>query len=312
MPLAGPFARTARPRHYLTCRPTHFTVEYAINPWMDPSRPTDSRLAARQWEHLCALLTALGHRVDRVEAVPGLPDMVFAANAATVIDGRVLVAAFRHPERAPEADAFDAWFRAHGYREVRRARCVNEGEGDHLVAGGLILAANGFRTEPASHDETARYFGLPVLELTLVDPRFYHLDTALAVLDEQQIMYYPPAFSRHSRERLRSLFPDAIEADESDAVALGLNAVSDGRHVILPAAATALADQLAAHGYQPIGVDLGELLKGGGGPKCCILELRDTAVAPAATAAAHGATVRTGVRAHHRSAEGRPPGSALG
>jgi N-dimethylarginine dimethylaminohydrolase len=291
MSLAGPSVRTARPRHYLMCRPTHFTVEYAINPWMDPSLPTDAGLASRQWERLYGLVTALGHRVDQVEAVPGLPDMVFAANAATVIDGRVLVAAFRHPERAPESDAFDAWFRARSYREVRRARSVNEGEGDHLVAGGYILAANGFRTERASHHETARYFGRPVVELSLVDPRFYHLDTALAVLDERQIMYYPPAFSQQSRERLRSLFPGAIEADESDAVALGLNAVSDGRHVVLPAAATALADQLAAHGYQPIGVDLSELLKGGGGPKCCILELRDTAAAPApavATAAAAG------------------------
>ncbi|QMU73811.1 amidinotransferase [Streptacidiphilus sp. P02-A3a] len=295
------------------CRPTHFAVEYAINPWMDPRLPTDSRLAARQWERLCGLLTGLGHRVDRVEAVPGLPDMVFAANAATVIDGRVLVAAFRHPERAPEAAAFGAWFRAHGYREVSTARAVNEGEGDHLLAGGRILAANGFRTSRASHDETARYFGRPVVELTLVDPRFYHLDTALAVLDDQQVMYYPPAFSQRSREQLRALFPDAIEAEERDAVALGLNAVSDGRHVVLPAAATALADRLAARGYQPIGVDLSELLKGGGGPKCCILELRAAAAAAAApVAAGRGHGVPTGARAHHRTADGRPPGGALG
>jgi N-dimethylarginine dimethylaminohydrolase len=285
-------------------------VEYAINPWMDPSTPTDAGLATRQWERLCALLTSLGHHVEQVDAVPGLPDMVFAANAATVIDGRALIAAFRHPQRAPEADAFETWFRAHGYRQARKARLVNEGEGDHLVAGGLILAASGFRTARESHGETAGYFGRPVVSLTLVDPRFYHLDTALAVLDEHQIMYYPPAFSAQSREQLRSLFPEAIEAAEDDAVAFGLNAVSDGRHVVLPAAATALADQLAARGYDPVGVDMSELLKGGGGPKCCILELRDTVAATAASAAA-GTTgaVPAGVRAHHRPNGGHTPGS---
>ena len=55
---------------------------------------------------------------------------------------------------------------------------------------------------------------------------------------------------------------------------LGLNAVSDGLHVVLPAAAKGLAAQLADHGFEPIGVDTSELLKGGGGPKCCSLELR--------------------------------------
>ena len=55
---------------------------------------------------------------------------------------------------------------------------------------------------------------------------------------------------------------------------LGLNAVSDGRHVVLPVQATELAAKLVAHGFEPIGVDLSELRKSGGGPKCCTLELR--------------------------------------
>ena len=40
---------------------------------------------------------------------------------------------------------------------------------------------------------------VPVMALTLVDPRYYHLDTALAVLAPDTIMYYPPAFSAGSR-----------------------------------------------------------------------------------------------------------------
>ena len=80
-----------------------------------------------------------------------------------------------------------------------------------------------------------------MISLELVDPRFYHLDTALAVLDDTTIAYYPPAFSDVSRAQLETLFPDAIVVDTADAYALGLNAVSDGRHVVHPAAAAGFA-----------------------------------------------------------------------
>ncbi|GAA2746657.1 hypothetical protein GCM10010440_39320 [Kitasatospora cinereorecta] len=113
-----------------------------------------------------------------------------------------------------------------------------------------------------------------MITLHLVDPRFYHLDTALAVLDDDRIMYYPPAFSLPSRRLLHTLYPDAILADEADAAVFGLNAVSDGRHVVLPAAARSLAHRLHAAGFTPVPVAVPELMKAGGGPKCCTLELR--------------------------------------
>jgi N-dimethylarginine dimethylaminohydrolase len=114
---------------------------------------------------------------------------------------------------------------------------------------------------------------MPVVSLELIDPRFYHLDTALAVLDDSTVAFYPPAFSAESRQRLRHLFPDAIEADEADANVFALNAVSDGRHVVLPSAATGFAERLRTAGFHPIGVDLSELFKGGGSVKCCTLEV---------------------------------------
>lgn len=266
--------RAARPRSYLMCSPDYFSVEYAINPWMNPGHPVDVALARAQWRGLHDVLQGLGHRVELAAPQPGLPDMVFTANAATVIDGRVLVATFRHRERAGESQLFEQWFRRRGYPQVRRARGANEGEGDHLLVNGLILAGHGPRTDPGSHPETSDYFGRPVIGLTLVDPRYYHLDTALAVLDGREIMYYPAAFSGASVDRLRALFPDAIEADDAGAAVFGLNAISDGYHVVLPAAATRLAARLAQRGFEPVPVQLGELLKAGGGPKCCVLELR--------------------------------------
>lgn len=266
--------RTARPMRYLMCSPAHFDVCYSINPWMEPEKPTDGGLALMQWERLTNLFLGLGHQVELIQPVPGLPDMVFAANGATMVDGKVLSARFRYPQRVDEGPAYADWFRQRGY-QVLEAEHINEGEGDYLVTGSRILAGTGFRTDRLSHDEAARFFGRPVQSLTLVDPRFYHLDTALAVLDHDEIMYYPKAFSAESQAVLQELYPDAILATDADAEVFGLNAVSDGRHVLLASQASNLIDELWARGFVPIGVDLSELLKSGGSAKCCTLELRE-------------------------------------
>jgi N-dimethylarginine dimethylaminohydrolase len=256
------------------CPPEHFTVSYAINPWMDLNCTVDVSLARRQWETLRQIYTDLGHVVDVIEAEPGLPDMVFAANGGLVIGGRALGASFAHAERRGEAPAYLRWFAGTDLKEVMEPSRVNEGEGDFIVVGDLVLAGTGFRTDPRAHAEVQEMFGLPVISLQLVDPRYYHLDTALTALDGRNIAYFPAAFSPGSRQVLRSLFPDAVVADDRDAAVLGLNAVSDGLNVILPEKATGLAARLAELGYNPIGIDMSELLKGGGGPKCCTLEIR--------------------------------------
>ncbi|WAU82357.1 amidinotransferase [Streptomyces sp. Qhu-G9] len=267
-------ARKATRRHYLMCRPDHFEVSYAINPWMNPDKPVDAGLALLQWESLYYLYKSLGHRVDLVNPVPGLPDMVFSANGATVVDGKVLGAKFLHTERAAEAPAHRAWFRANGFTEIHDPLYVNEGEGDFAVTDSWILAGRGFRCTPEGHQEAQEFFGRPVISLELVDPRFYHLDTALCVLDGDEVMYYPQAFSAGSRALLARLFPDALLVDQEDADVLGLNAVSDGLNVMLPEAAQKLAGQLRERGFRTHGTDLSELLKGGGSVKCCTQELR--------------------------------------
>jgi len=271
--LLAPHERVATRRSYLMCEPRYFTVEYAINPWMDPSMPVDTERAVAQWHELVQTYRALGHHVAQIEPIDGLPDMVFAANGATVANNRVYGAKFRYAERAAEGPAYLQWFRAAGF-DSHDAQYVNEGEGDLLVAGDRLLAGTGFRTEPAAHAEAGATLGLPVVTLELVNPRFYHLDTALCVLNPGEIAYLPSAFSRKSRAVLRELYPNAILATESDAAVFGLNGVSDGYHVVLPAEAVGLAASLRERGYQPVPIELSELRKAGGGPKCCTLELR--------------------------------------
>lgn len=273
--------RMPSPRRYLMCEPKYFTVEYSINPWMNPDEPVSAELAVKQWTELADTYRRLGHRVDSIRPVAGLPDMVFAANSGTVVHGRVLGARYRAAQRTPEADFYRRWFLDHGYRDVVMPSAINEAEGDFAWTGQFLLAGTGFRTDPAAHGEAQEVLGVPVVSLQLVDPRYYHLDTALFVLQEAgpdrpaHVAYYPEAFSPGSQRVLARLFPNAVLGNAADAECLGLNGVSDGRNVVLPIEATHLAERLINEGYEPTFVDISELRKSGGGPKCCTLEIRD-------------------------------------
>jgi N-dimethylarginine dimethylaminohydrolase len=264
--------RAARVRHYAMTAPTFFAVDYAINPWMDTTTPVDIDVATAQWENLRDTYRRLGHIVDLVEPVAGLPDMVYAANGGLIVNDKAIVARFRYPQRAGESIAYAEWMTSNGHTPLY-TRHVNEGQGDLLVAGRIVLAGMGFRTDTKAHAEIAEIVGMPVVSLELVEPRFYHLDTALAVLDDTTIAYYPPAFTGTSCAELEALFPDAIVVGSTDANVLGLNAVSDGYHVVHPASSVGFAEQLYNAGFEPIGVDMSELLKGGGSVKCCTMEV---------------------------------------
>ncbi len=272
--------RVATKRTVLMCRPEHFTVVYRINPWMDPHLPTDTALAVRQWEVLYNTYLELGFDVELIDPIAGLPDMVYAANGGFVIDNIAYGASFTYAERQPEGPAYMDWFRDNGF-EVRTPENVNEGEGDFLLVGDAILAGTGFRSASNSHQEIGEIYGREVVTLNLINPSFYHLDTAIAVLDpapaageQPNIAYLPSAFDEASLVILRERFPDAILVTEEDAAVLGLNSFSDGYNVVIASRAVDFERQLRERGYNPIGVDLSELLLGGGGVKCCTLELR--------------------------------------
>src|SRR5262249_52115710 len=101
-------SQQADPRpHFLMCPPRHFAVTYSINPWMDPAAWQQSGdalhgTAVLQWQGLLRALRGSGASVDLVEPEVGLPDLVFTANSAVVLDGKALLARFRHPQRQGE------------------------------------------------------------------------------------------------------------------------------------------------------------------------------------------------------------------
>jgi N-dimethylarginine dimethylaminohydrolase len=270
--------RRARTCTFVMCAPTFFEVAYSINPWMDPGIPTSADIAFAQWDALRLTLAELGHRVGVLDPLPGQPDMVFAANGAVVVGDRGVTARFRYPQRAAEELAHHEWLVRSGIDVVRSTHTC-EGEGDLLVVpgsvpgNGTVYAGYGYRTDRAAHAEVAAHLGVDVVPLELVDPRFYHLDTALSVLDADTAIYFPGAFTDEGLARIHDGFAQAVAVSEADALVLGVNAISDGLNVVLEEEARDLCDQLADLGFVPRPVAMSELRKSGGAARCCVLEL---------------------------------------
>ncbi|HOB73606.1 MAG TPA: arginine deiminase-related protein [Phycisphaerae bacterium] len=259
----------------LMCRPTYYNIEYEINPWMSRARGAVAPVAQAQWENLYRTLTErVGAQIELVEPVPGLPDLVFTANAGLVKGTKVILSRFRFPVRSPEEPVFAAWFKAHGFEVLELPEGLFfEGAGDALRCGEHLFAGYHFRSEIRSHAAIAEMLGERVLSLQLVDPRYYHLDTCFCPLTGGKLIYYPAAFDAYARRVIEQYVPERIEVSPEDAARFGCNAVCVDNHVVLSTGCTKLTHELSGWGFQVHAVNLSEYLKSGGSAKCLTLRL---------------------------------------
>ena len=257
------------------CAPKFFDIEYEINPWMHTDNPVDHGLAAKQWDELYTTYSEkLGWNVSLIEPENGLPDMVFTANGALVHGKKVVLPTFRQPDRQPETAKFEAWFRGQGYTEIYTPKYDFEGEGDALFWNDILFAGFPWRSDKPGHAEIADFLGVRVVSLQLTDPRFYHLDTALTIVNDTTVAVYPKAFSEDSLKMLREIIPTVIEATDEDAVAYGLNSASNGKKIVIPEGAVNLQEKYRSLGMEVFPIPISEFQKSGGGVKCLTLFLQ--------------------------------------
>lgn len=295
--------KTMNGPHILMCRPEYFGVRYAINPWMKPAEwERDERALAQtsqsQWTGLYRTLRSLGAQIELVPPEAGVPDLVFTANAAVVMDRKALLARFRHPQRRAEEDHLAAAF--HGLRTRRMiddiARLPDgvrlEGAGDCVFdrSRNLFWLGYGPRSDAAAADVVRDVFGLETIALELIDPRFYHMDTALSALPRGEIMYVREAFNAEGRAMIeeRTSASQRIPIAEHDAAQLCANAVSIGDNLVTSSCSDRLRAELAERGYRVVTTPLTAFLRSGGSAFCLTLRL-DLASAHAAHRSAQDA-----------------------
>jgi N-dimethylarginine dimethylaminohydrolase len=272
----------------LMCPPQHYAVTYVINPWMDPANwaRDEQALAAgsrRQWIELQRILVDLGAVIELIPPVPRLPDLVFTANAAVVLDRKALLSRFRHAERRPEEPHFETAFRALHARGLLESvqkltdGLVLEGAGDCVwdQTRNLFWMGYGQRSDVGAAHAVEHAFGAEVVPLELVDPRFYHLDTALCALSRGEVMYAPTAFAKKARAAIRARVGPAqrVEIGMADACRLAANAVCLDDAIVLSSCSSYLRADLEERGYRVIATALPSFLFGGGSAFCLTLRL---------------------------------------
>jgi N-dimethylarginine dimethylaminohydrolase len=262
------------PPRILMCPPDHYGIEYEINPWMNRSLGAVRELAFRQWRSLHDALVGLGASVETMTPQPGLPDLVFTANAGLMFHQKFISSRFRHEVRARESPHFDAWFTAHQFQvDHLPDNLYHEGAGDALFCGDTLFAGYRTRSDASAHQWVAKTLGVRVLPLELVNPRFYHLDTCFCPLAPGEALYYPEAFDAYGRRVLQTHVPNLIPVSEPDAFRFGCNAVVVGKAVVHNSRCPEIAATLTKSGYRSVEVELDEFLKAGGSAKCLTLRL---------------------------------------
>jgi N-dimethylarginine dimethylaminohydrolase len=274
--------------HFLMCRPDHFAVDYAINPWMNPeSWAQQSKVlvdaSQREWTTLHRTLGALGAAIELVPPAPALPDLVFTANAAVVLDRKAVLARFRHPERRGEEEPYERSFRALQARGIVDAvvklpgDVILEGAGDCVWdrTRNMYWMGYGPRSDRTAAAVIRDLLGVDTVALELADPRFYHLDTALCPLTRSEIMFVPEAFTAQGRACIRERVAPShrIEVPLEDACQLAANAVCVGDTIVMSHFGDKLHRRLSERGYHVISTPLPSFLRSGGSAFCLTLRL---------------------------------------
>ena len=268
-------------RHYVMVEPTHFRVDYAINPYMDLADQPDPALAMHEWRTLVATIERLGGRVDVIPQRDDSPDMVYAMNLGLGIvrpqdsaqPGRsVVLSHMRFPQRRHEGESAQPWFAEHGYSTTYVGR---DGVGAHFESGdafpwrGELLVGYGPRTDELALKHLATDLGVAVRGFRIVHPAMYHFDLVFCPLDERRAIVAPSALDAASAEALLDLVPEPLVLTEEENLAsFASNSIVIGDTIVMPGCPDRVREQLEDWGFTVELVDVTEFHKGGGSIRC--------------------------------------------
>jgi N-dimethylarginine dimethylaminohydrolase len=273
----------------LLCPPEHFDVVDIRNAHMEGQIGSiDKQLAHSQWTALVDAIESLGLSIHLLPARLHLVDSVFTANPSLVTNDSegnpcAIIGRMSHPNRTEENALHRIALEEIGVRcEELPPECEGcwEGNGDTLKHPGraVIWCGVGSRSSAACHRQAGVILGHDVALLNLTDPCFYHLDTALAIIDRNRAAVVRRAFDDEGLALLEEAFEQLIEVDESEAKEqlAGNLWCPDGQHVLMPSNAPVTRERLIQQQLDVVEIDTGEFLKSGGSVFCMRQEIRES------------------------------------
>lgn len=254
-----------------------FQVAWEINPHMRIGA-VNSSLAIEQHENFLAAMRDAGAKLIEVPFLHGIFDSVFAKDNVVVISEndelKGILARPSTDQRKPEQELRKVQLECLGVK----VECES---GEHLEGGDIILLPSrekiffgyGQRSAFKAIADLRNFLDYEVVPLELVDPYFFHLDTALNFVEvngKTIAFAYPKAFSELAWDYLCH-DPDiscVVEVSRDEAQLFGLNWVEVGNKVILGSDVPNISRLLRSLGKNVIVSQLDQFQLAGGSAAC--------------------------------------------
>lgn len=256
----------------LMCRPDYYGIKYEINPWMNINKKVDHNAAVVQWDALYKTILKCDAEVELVPPNADWPDMTFTANAGLLYQKKIILSHFKYKERQGEMSYFQAWFTEAGFETMNNPKQFFEGAGDALIAGEKLFAGFGFRSVRSFYEQAVYLDHQKLVYCHLINPYFYHLDTCFCPLNAELAIWYPPAFTNESQEKMKEQI-ELIPVIEDEAKRFACNAVVLNKNTILPTECPEITTTLQKRGFTVHSCNMSEFLKAGGASKCLTLRI---------------------------------------
>jgi len=259
-----------------------FQVAWQINPHMRMGQVLVAE-AISQHEHFSQALISAGAELLHVPFIHGAFDSVFIKDNA-VLTWRngyavALFANLKYPERQVEQATRCEQLKDLGISVTDI--CPYKFEGGDIVAydkAEVAFLGYGFRTEENAASCVEKFLNKEIITLELIDPHFYHLDTAFTILENGNAIAYKDAFTARSWQKLldcKSLMSLTCVTRE-EALKFGLNLVEVGETVIMGRYLPRIKSILESSGKKVLVVPLGQFSLAGGNAACLTSKIHDS------------------------------------
>ena len=224
----------------------------------------DIDLALKQHEQYQAALSSLGCDIVSVPTEPGLPDSVFIADTALVLDEIAVLCRPGVASRRPEVAGVEGVLQQ--YRTLSSIGSPGTLEGgdllriDKVIYAGLSTRSNKSGIEQLRSIVADYGFSVKIVETT----KCLHLTSAVSEVAPGTLLINPDWISK-------SAFADydLIDVDKDEAHAA--NALLVGRSLIYSSSYPRTMEKLMSRGIVVVPVDVSEVQKAEGAVTCCSL-----------------------------------------
>lgn len=284
-------------RRVLMTDANNFSVK-ELNLYSHEEIQPNPELARAEHEMVKRALQNAGIEVVQVPSPEGCQDGIYTANWAYCGPNNIAVMS-----RLPNVRQGEQNYAREKLRQLGKTILVPKwqrysGQGDTLVCGDRLFLGSGYRSDKEMQkfmadtfkfNRESKYDIVPIQTIPAVDEdglpirnkvsnwpdsKFYDIDLAMGIVDQDTIAWCPEAFMPESQDRIAALDVKQIIVDKQEAEeAFACNFVSTGRRVVMGTGAPKLQAAIEEHGLKTDTLEIHELIKGGGFIRCIALTL---------------------------------------